>query len=103
MSCAQSFLGVHLLARQVYTAVSRKVVGKSARDNPERYCGWFFGLLVFKEISKNGTRGHGLMFASAKGKQQKLVRQLECQEQCIDHIPYYLSRLSRAQFLGQPF
>ena len=24
-----------------YTAVSRKVVGKSTRDNPERYCGWF--------------------------------------------------------------
>ena len=23
-----------------YTAISRKVVGKSARDNPERYCGW---------------------------------------------------------------
>ena len=23
------------------TAVSRKVVGKRARDNPERYCGWF--------------------------------------------------------------
>ena len=22
-----------------YTAISRKVVGKSARDNPERYCG----------------------------------------------------------------
>ena len=27
--------------------------------------------LFFKEISKNGTRGHGRMFASAKGKQQK--------------------------------
>ena len=24
-----------------YTAISRKVVGKSARDNAERYCGWF--------------------------------------------------------------
>ena len=24
----------------VYTAISRKVVGKSARDNPKRYCGW---------------------------------------------------------------
>ena len=24
-----------------FTAVSRKVVGKSERDNPERYCGWF--------------------------------------------------------------
>ena len=25
----------------LYTAISRKVFGKSARDNPERYCGWF--------------------------------------------------------------
>ena len=24
-----------------HTAISRKVVGKSARDNTERYCGWF--------------------------------------------------------------
>ena len=38
------------------------------------------------------------MFASAKGKQQKQVRQLQCQEQCIEHIPYYLSGLSRAHF-----
>ena len=27
--------------RHYYTAISRKVVGKSARDNPKRYCGWF--------------------------------------------------------------
>ena len=52
-----------------YTAISRKVVGKSARDNPERYCGWFYGSLFFKEISNNGKRGRGRMFASAKGKQ----------------------------------
>ena len=38
------------------------------------------------------------MFASAKGNQQKQVRQLQCQEQCTDHIPYYLSGLSRAHF-----
>ena len=38
------------------------------------------------------------MFASAKGKQQKKVRQLQCQEQCIDHIPHYLSVLLRAHF-----
>ena len=25
-----------------HTAISRKVVGRSARDNPERYCGWFW-------------------------------------------------------------
>ena len=27
--------------------------------------------LFFKEICENGTRGHGRMFSSAKGKQQK--------------------------------
>jgi len=53
----------------LYTAVSRKVVGKSARDNPERYCGWF---LV--HCLANGKRGHGRMFARAKGKQQKYSR-----------------------------
>ena len=37
------------------------------------------------------------MSASAKGKQQKYFLQLQCQEQCIEHIPYYLSALSRAQ------
>ena len=31
------------------------------------------------------------MFARAKGKQQKKFWQLQCLEQCIDHIPYYFS------------
>ena len=31
--------------------------------------------LFFKEIWENGTRGHGRMFASARGKQQTLIRQ----------------------------
>ena len=26
---------------RVYTAISTKVVGESARDNLERHCGWF--------------------------------------------------------------
>ena len=33
----------------MYTAISRKVVGKSARDNPERYCGWFWGLSIYEK------------------------------------------------------
>ena len=53
-----------------FKAISRKVVGKSARDNPESFnCRWFW--LLLEEIWKNGTRGHGRMFPSAKGKQQK--------------------------------
>ena len=57
-----------------------------------------FSSLFFKEICQNGLRGHGRMFASAKGKQQKQARQLQCQEHCIAHTPYYLSVLSRAHF-----
>ena len=31
----------HALSEFLYTAISRNVVGQSARDNPERYCGLF--------------------------------------------------------------
>ena len=43
------------------------------------------------------------MFASAKGKKQKQVRRLQCQEPCIEHIPHYLSGLWRAHVFRQPF
>ena len=43
------------------------------------------------------------MFARAKGKQQKEVQQLQCQEHGIDHIPYYLSGLSHALFFPVTF
>ena len=43
------------------------------------------------------------MFASTKGKQQKYFRQLQCHEQFIDHIAYYISGLSRAPVFQQPF
>ena len=38
------------------------------------------------------------MYASAEGKQKKSFRLLPCEEQYIDHIPYYLSGLSSAHF-----
>ena len=50
----------------LYTAISRKVVGKSARDNPERYCGWFwvhYSSIIFERITREAM--------GAKGKQQK--------------------------------
>ena len=88
-SCIQLFR--ERLCRKKCTRQSRKVL-------------WVvLSSLSFKEIWKNVTRGHGRMFASARGKQQKRVRHLQCQEQCIDHIPYYLSGLSRALFFRQPF
>ena len=55
----------------VYTAISRKVVRKSARDNPERHCGWFWVHCSSKKFERIGTKGHENVFSSAKGKQQK--------------------------------
>ena len=59
------------IIRLLYTAISRKVVGKSARDNPKRHYGWFSVPFFSKKFERIGTRGHGNVFARAKGKQQK--------------------------------
>ena len=58
-----------------YTAISRKVVGKSARDNPERHCGWFWIHCSSEKFERIGSKGSENVFASANGKQQKQVRQ----------------------------
>ena len=78
------------LSEKVHATIPKGIVGG-------------FEFTVLQRNLKECTRGHGHMFASAKGKQQKKVRQLQCQEQRIAHIPYYLSRLSRAHFFRQPF
>ena len=38
-----------------------------------------------------------------ESKKSSEVRQLQCQEQCIYHIPCYLLGLLRAHFFRQPF
>lgn len=52
----------------MYTAISRKVFGKSGRDNLERFFLWLVlrSLRLFKEIWKNSKRAHRRMFASAR-------------------------------------
>ena len=59
--------------------------------------------LFFTEIWKNDRRGHGRLFASAKGEQQKNFWQLQCQEQCIDHIKYYSFGIIASTFLPTAF
>ena len=43
-----------------YTAISRKVVGKSARDNPERYCGWFLVHCSSKKFERMALETMGI-------------------------------------------
>ena len=52
----------------MHTAVSRKVVGKSTRDNSQRYC-WWFWVYCFSNKNNNGTKAHERMLASAKLKE----------------------------------
>ena len=59
--------------------------------------------LFFKKISNNGTRGQGRNLRVLKESKKKWIRQLQCQEQCIDHIRYYLSGLSSAHFFEKTF
>ena len=53
--------------RPRYNAISREVVGKSAHATKGIVGGFEFSVLQ-RNWEKNGTRGHGRMFASAKGK-----------------------------------
>ena len=61
--------------------------------------------LFFKEILNNGRRSEAMdmCLRVLKESTEKQVQQLQCQEQCIDHIPCYLSGLSRAHLFRQPF
>ena len=87
-----------------YTAISRKVVGKKCTRQSRKVLWVVLSLLFFKEIWKNGTRGHGHKFASAKEKNNKSRLDSYCRpEQCIGHIPYCHSGLSRAHFFPTTF
>ena len=87
----------------VYTAISRKVVGKSARDNPERYCGWLWGHFSSRKFGRMAREAMDIFLRVLKESNKSRFDSFSRYEQCIDHIPYYLSGLSRAHFFRQPF
>ena len=71
------FTYVHLIYN-LYTAVySYFEKGRKKCMRHSRRALWVvLSALFFKEIGKKGTGGHGQVFTSAKGKQQKWVRHL---------------------------
>ena len=82
-----------------HTAISGKVVGKSARDNPERYCGW---VLVHCFSNKFQTMAREAMDVGLRVLQESNKSRFDSYS-VRNSIPYCLSRLSRAQFFRQPF
>ena len=80
------------------SAISRKVVGKSARDNPEKYCGWFWVPCCPKKLERMAGEAMGIYLWVLMESNKSRFDNYSRQEECIDHIPYYLSGLSRARF-----
>ena len=90
------------------TAISRKVVGKSLRNNPEKYCGWFWVHCSSNKFERMPQQAMDVCLRVLKESNKSRfdsysVRQLQLQEQCIDQVPYYLSGLSRAHFFSATF
>ena len=85
------------------TAVSRKVVGKCARDNPERYCGCFLVHCFSKKFQRMTGEARDVCLRVLKESNKGRFDSYSVRNKCIDHIPYYLSGLSYAKFLRQPF
>ena len=89
---------IHVCA---FTAISRKVVGKGARDNPERYCGWFW-IHCFSKKFERMTRGAMdvcLRVLKESSKSRSVNYSVRNSVLIISHI----SGLSRAHFFRQPF
>ena len=80
----------------MYSA-SRKVVGKSARDSPERCCGWLWVHCFPKKFERMAREAMDICLRVIKESNKSRFDSYS-QEQCIDHIPYYFSELSRAHF-----
>ena len=88
---------------QWYTAVSRKVVEKSARDNLERYCGWFLVHCFSKKFQRMARNSMDVCLRVLKESNKSRCDSYSVKNKCLDYIPYYLSGLSRALFFRPPF
>ena len=84
------------------TTISRKVVRTSAPDNPERYCGWFWILCSSKKFERMARYTMDVCLRVLKKCNKSRLDSYRLRK-CVDHIPYYLSGLSRAHFFRQPF
>ena len=80
---------------------------KSGRDNPEKYCGWFWVHSSSKKFERMAWEAMDLCLRVLKESNERRFESNSVREHCIDHIPFYqkkkkfpfyLSGLSRAHF-----
>ena len=95
-----------------FTAISRKVVGKNARDNPERYCGWFWVHCSSKKLERMAQEAIDLCllmlkesknrrFESYRAKNSVLIKShIASRDHCRVHI--FSDNLSRNSCMSVP-
>ena len=82
-----------------YTAISRKVVGKVLATIPKGIVGGFELLTVFqRNLKERHAKAMDICLRVLKESNKSRFDSYSRQEQCIDHIQYFLSGLSRAHF-----
>ena len=79
-----------------YTAVSRKVVGKVHATIPKGIVGGFEFSVLQRNLKELAQKPMEMCLRALKESNKSGFDSYRRQEQCIDHIPYCLSGLSRA-------
>ena len=77
----------------------KKGCWKKCTRQPERYCGWLWGHCSSKKFERMVREATNICMQVLKESNKSRFDSFSRYEQCIDHIPYYLSGLSRAHFV----
>ena len=71
---------------------------RGARNRSERYRGWFSIHCSSKKFERMAREAMEIRLCVLKESSKSRLDSYSCQEQCIDHIPFYISGLSCAHF-----
>ena len=83
----------------VYIQLFRKRLSEKVHATiPIGIVGGFEITVLHRNFERMAREAMDVCFRVLKRSSKSRFRQLQCQKQCIDHIPYYLSGLSRALF-----
>ena len=86
-------------ATEFKALISRKVVGKSARDNPESFnCRWFWVNCSSKKFERMAREAMDVWQRVLKESNKSRFESYKVRHSLFDHIPRYLSVLTRAHF-----
>ena len=87
-----------------YTAFSRKRLSEKVHQTiPKGIVGGFEFTVLQRNLKELARKAMKMCLRVLTERNKSRFDSYSRQKQCIDHIPYYLSGLSCAHFLRQPF